>query len=158
MFDLNCDLLSTSVLKKTGAEDQQLTLKDKCILFIEDDYVNYLYFKELLSEAGWSILRALTLSQALHLFTVNSNIGLVVLSASLPENINNEVLRFLKSKYPFLPIITIINNNLEYSEDRCLLAVSDTCVNHHTDSAHFIEVIKEFLEKDTLHCGPQYCQ
>ena len=120
-------------------------LKDKSILYIEDDYVNYLYFKDLLLATHINLRRAINLKQALHILTVSSDINLIALSLTLTDNINNVVLEYIRAKYPYLPLILINSTNIDLTNINTLKSRYDTCINLHTDSSHLIEAIQEML-------------
>jgi CheY-like chemotaxis protein len=120
----------------------------KSIIFIDDDYVNFIYFNELLVNTKLNIHRAISLSQALQQMTKFPEINLIVLSASLPENFNNLALRYLKEHFPFLSIITLMDTYNEQLETEFIKAGSDTCLNRHTNQEHFVELISEFLHQN----------
>lgn len=121
-------------------------LKNKLVLFIDDDYVNYLYFKELLTNTTEYISRATSLVQALQMLADNNNFCLIILSASLPENVNNFAIRYLKAKYSDIPVISLIDCHYRYLEEEILKAGSDICISRHTDKDHFVEVFFEVLQ------------
>lgn len=119
----------------------------KTILFIEDDYVNYLYFKELLKNSNSIYIRTISLSQAINILTNTGMVSLIILSASLSENKNNSVLRQIKSKYKNIPIITIIDDNIQQSDIEYLRTEGDIYINKYTDQDHFMAVMADLLGK-----------
>jgi CheY-like chemotaxis protein len=120
-------------------------LNKNTVLFIDDDYVNFLYFRELLSEAAETVIRAVSLTQVIQKLTVNKNICAIVLSESLPENFNNIALRYLKAKFPNIPVISIMDDHNRNLETELLNAGAELCINRYTDHDHFGEVFFEVL-------------
>jgi CheY-like chemotaxis protein len=121
-------------------------MKNISVLFIDDDYVNFSYFKELLAGITDDILRAVSLTQALQMLTDNSHFYLIILSASLPENFNNFALKKVKVKFPDIPVITLITHYSRYKETDLLEAGSILCVSRYSDRDHIIEVFNEVIE------------
>lgn len=124
-------------------------LKKKSVLIIDDDYVNYLFFKELLTCFTQNICRSVSLSLALKMLADKSDFCLIILSSSMPENFNNFALRTIKTKYPEIPIISLIDSPYRYSEEDLLRAGSDLCISRNTDQDHFNEAFIEALELST---------
>jgi CheY-like chemotaxis protein len=145
MLEITSCLHSIGLPKLINANDELTSLKGETILFLEDDHVNYLYFRDLLLDTGATITRAINFSQALHTLTISSNISLVLLSASFAENIDNVVLKHIRTKYSFLPLIVILNKNINRIDRSIMRSKCDTSIDFYTDSSHFIEVIKEIL-------------
>jgi CheY-like chemotaxis protein len=53
------------------------------IFFIDDDYVNYLFFSEMLSDTGVIFYRAFTLTKTLEVLQEESCISLIVVSSAI---------------------------------------------------------------------------
>jgi len=116
------------------------------VLFIDDDYVNYLYFKELLNESVKNIYRAVSLSQAIEKLSSGNNFQIIFLSASLPENFNNFALQYIKKRFPKLPVITLLDSQCRNLESDMLKAGSEMCISRYTDQEHIIDAFYEVLE------------
>lgn len=121
-------------------------LKGKSVLFIDDDYVNFIFFKELLTGITQNICRSVSLSQALTTLKESSDFCMIILSNSLPESFNNFALRTIKTRYPEIPIISLIDSPSRYLEADLLKAGSNLCISRYTDHDHFIEAFIEVLE------------
>jgi DNA-binding NtrC family response regulator len=119
----------------------------KIILFIDDDYVNFLYFKELLKNTNSVFIRTISYLQALHELILKKDISFIVLSSALSENVDNFVLKQLKSGYPTIPVITIIDDNTLQSEIEYLQSEGNIYINRYTDQDHFIAVMTDLLEE-----------
>jgi len=141
----NCPLPGNIPYINNYHNQEHNEFKKRSVLIIDDDYVNYLYFKELLFNITQNISRATSLHQALHLL-VNNNFCLIFISASLPENFNNFALRYIKARFHAMPVISLIDDHYRYSEEDLLKAGSDICISRHTDPEHFIEAFFEAYE------------
>lgn len=116
------------------------------LLFIDDDYVNFLYFNELLRDSGGEIFRAVSISQALYRLKFEEGINLIFISALFAENINDRIIRFLKDKFLSIPFITIIDNQPKKVQQKYIELGSDYNIKRHIDSHHLIESIRNILE------------
>jgi CheY-like chemotaxis protein len=121
-------------------------LRKKSVFVIDDDYVNFLFFKELLTGITEKIFRSVSLSQALKMLTENGDFCMIILSNSIPENFNNFAIRTIKTRYPEIPIISLIHSPSRYVEADLLRAGSNLCISRYTDQDHFIEAFLEVLE------------
>ncbi len=75
------------------------------ILIVENDYHNYLYLAELLSETGSTILHAQNGKEAVTLCTRNSEISLVFMDIKMPVMDGVEATKLIRMIRPNLPII-----------------------------------------------------
>lgn len=116
------------------------------ILFVDDEYVNYLYYKELLENKLCNISRAVSLEQALQMLADKNDYSLIIISASIPENFNYSMFRTLKVKYPDIPIISLIDDQSRYADSDFLVKGSNLCIERFTDREEFIEAFYEVLE------------
>jgi CheY-like chemotaxis protein len=136
-----------SIRRSTEFEFFSDKLKGTSVLFIEDEYVNLLFFSELLSDIGVSFYSAYSLSKALEHLEKFNNISLVVVSSSLAKRTNYELITQLKRNYPNLPIITIIMNDGFRIESACFESGSDLYLSRYTDKNNLIEAIIELLRE-----------
>lgn len=127
-------------------DERLMGLKEKSVLFIDDDYVNFLYYKEMISDIAPKIIRTISLQQAMQKLVCDADICLIVLSASLPDNHQNFALKYLKAQYPYIPVIILLSSHSRQSESEFLLAGADTCINHHTNHDHFTEILLETVD------------
>ena len=115
-------------------------------MYIDDEYVNFLYFSELLSGTGANVLRACSDSQALMSVASDCRISLAIISASFIGRINFQVVSQLKSIAPHLPVIGIIGSNNIRNVNKFLEMGCDLYLNRHIDSNQLGEIICELLE------------
>jgi CheY-like chemotaxis protein len=135
-----------AIRRSTELEFLSEKLRGISILFVEDEYVNFLFFSELLSDIGIKFYSAYTLSQILENLAMKDDISLVVVSSSLITHTKFEIIRSIKMKYPDLPIITIVSNNNLTAERACVEAGSDLYLSRFIDKSNLIEAIVELLK------------
>ncbi len=139
----------SNLLQKKSIENSAITYKDltnKCILYIDDDYVNYLYFSELLARTGASILRAYSLDEALAWISGEYKLCLVIISGSFASRMDYKLVSQIKKIAPNLPIIGILSNNNHEGIHRFLEDGCDLYLNRHIDDIQLIEMINELFE------------
>jgi CheY-like chemotaxis protein len=120
------------------------------ILFIDDDYVNFLYFNELLGGSGSEVMRAVSVSQAIYKLKYENAIRVVFMSAEFAERFNYSILRFFKDRFPDLPIITIIDDQSSKAQKRCIEEGSDCYIHRHIDNNHLVELIMDNITSDQI--------
>lgn len=75
------------------------------ILIVENDYYNYLFLAELLSETGSTILHAQNGKEAVTLCNRNPEISLVLMDIKMPVMDGVEATKLIRLTRPNLPII-----------------------------------------------------
>ena len=114
---------------------------DGTALYIDDDYVNYLYFRELFSDSLYNILGATTLNQAFQTMLLQKDIGLVVISDLFMNEENTALLRLFRKSFPDVPLILMVYDNKPL--DSFSELGFDLYINRQTDREHLIESISE---------------
>lgn len=121
-------------------------LEGRSILYIDDEYVNYLYFSELLSETGATILRAYSLHQAIIRIRSEHQLCLVMISASANKRMSNQIVSRIRQIAPNIPMIGIIGNDDNEESESFLKIGCDLYLNRYIDNIHLIEIVNELLE------------
>ncbi len=140
---------TTSLFHRNRSTKIQNCFAGKGILYIDNEYMNFLYFTELLKDTGAKISRAISLSQTLHKLKVVRGIKTIVISSSLSDNTFRKILKHIREKYPSMPLITILNDDNGFVSNKYLEAGSDACISKHTDSSRLIEALKEHMDYTT---------
>jgi putative two-component system response regulator len=123
---------------------------NKTLLVIEDDYVSFLYLKDLLSTTRIKIKRAISIKQALDILASGLKIDLIIINVSiLGENILKSILE-IKSYNQLVPIIAITDQYSADIQNNCLEAGCDTYIYRHIDSTELLTTIDELLEKSSI--------
>ncbi len=121
------------------------------ILFIDDDYVNYLFFSEMLSDTGVIFYRAFTLTKTLEVLQEESCISLIVVSSAISRKTGYNIVRSIKKNYPSIPVITILDEKNPFIESANQEAGSDLFISRYVDKHNLIEAIEELMKYTTSH-------
>ena len=123
----------------------QEILKGKSILFVDDEYVNYLYFAELLSETGATIIRAFSYEQIKARIVSEQQICLMMIAATAIQGMSEQIITQIRQIAPDLPIIGILEHDFNEALDPFLTSGCDLYLNRYVDTLHLIEIIDELL-------------
>ena len=124
----------------------QHSLEGKSILYIDDEYVNYLYFSEILSGTGAKISRAFTTNQALSFIAVESQLCLAMVAESFAGRMNNHIVPQVKNISQDIPVIGIVETDNGKSKSKFLQSGCDLYISRYIDNIHLIEMINELLK------------
>lgn len=145
MFDSHSQYINFANLDMVDQEHIASLLTGTRLLFIDDDYVNFLYFRELLEGTGAEIIRAISVSQAIYKLKYAEEIKMVFISAVFAESFNYAIIRFLKDKFSFIPVVTIVDDLSVEAQAKCIEEGSDYYIDRHIDSDHLVESIIDNL-------------
>jgi len=122
-----------------------LDLNNKCILYIDDDYVNYLYFSELLSGTGAVLERVYNPDQALLKLLSHRKVCLVMVMSDFIQRTRSTLVEKIKEIAPGIPVIGIMeseNKELNQGSDKL---TCDVFLSRQIDDTHLIETVSELL-------------
>jgi DNA-binding response OmpR family regulator len=137
-------------LEINTALNMKFNWHNKTLLIIEDDYVGFLYLKDLLSTTRIRIKRAISIKQALDILVSGLKIDLIIINVRIfGENILKGILQ-IKSYNQLVPIIAITDQYSEDTQNSCIEAGCDTYIYSHIDSAELLTTIDELLEKSSI--------
>ena len=86
------------------------------LLVVEDNNANYVYLSDVLSQLGFTIYRAKTGKEALHMIAESIKFSLVLLDINLPEIDGFEVLKSMKVSNSGVPVI--VQSAYAFPEER----------------------------------------
>ncbi len=115
------------------------------ILVAEDEELNYLLLKGLLSRYGAKLVRAGNGKEALELYSENPDTGLVLMDIRMPVMNGLEATEKLKQKNPELPVIAITAYSMQEDKDRAFEAGCDEFLTKPVDRDKLYEAIGKFL-------------
>jgi len=122
----------------------------KTLLVIEDDYVSYLFLKDLLSTTRIKIKRAISIKQSLDILASKARINLIIINVNLlGANIYKSILE-IKSYNQLVPIIAITDQYSIETQSSCIDAGCDTYIYSHIDSTQLLITIEELLDKSSI--------
>jgi DNA-binding NtrC family response regulator len=123
----------------------------KNMIIIDDDYVNYIYLKDLLFRTNVTLKRATSLHQSYRHMKSFGKVDLILINMNIQGDGNCEGLKMLKRMYPGIPVIGITKSNSFYEEStKYLEAGCDTFLNKHFDSDQLLSTINDLIYKYQL--------
>ncbi|UCH13307.1 MAG: response regulator [Bacteroidales bacterium] len=125
--------------------------QNKTLMVIEDDYVSFLFLKDVLSKTRIKIKRAISLKQSLDFLAANNNkIDLIIVNASiLGENVYKSILE-IKRLNQLIPIIAKTDQYSVEIQSSCIEAGCDTYIYSHIDVSQLLITIDELLDKSSI--------
>ena len=123
--------------------------KGKRILIVEDDYVNYLYFHEILSGANACLIRAVSLQEAFDMITSAIRFDLLIINTSIPGNENCRSIKRMKMLWPDLRVIAIAGCDCNGRNKNCYQAGCDTLVHQHIDCIEMMSAVDDLFSSIT---------
>jgi DNA-binding NtrC family response regulator len=131
-------------------EPLHVDLRNKHVLYIDDDYVNYLYFSELLSETGAQVERIHNTEEIFLSLASRKNICLIIVSSGyFSKGYDHPIVEKIKKIAPDIPVIGIIEperhmigNFTNTSDHSC-----DLFLSRYIDNRQLIETVGELINK-----------
>ena len=122
----------------------------KTLMVIEDDYVSFLFLKDLLSKTRIKIKRAISIQQSLDFLAAKNKIDLIIVNVNiLGENIYKSILE-IKSHNQLIPIIAKTDQYSVETQSSCIEAGCDTYIYSHIDVHQLLITIDELLDKSSI--------
>lgn len=124
--------------------------QNKTLMVIEDDYVSFLFLKDLLSKTRIKIKRAISFKQSLDFLAAKNKIDLIIVNVNiLGENIYKSILE-IKSHNQLIPIIAKTDQYSVETQSSCIEAGCDTYIYCHIDVNQLLITIDELLDKSSI--------
>lgn len=122
---------------------------EKEFLIIEDDYVNFMYLKEVFDNTGVKIIRALSSEHALELVSKN-DFDLILLDINLSDKTGYDIAKAIKGKFKYLPVIALTNAASRDDIEKSLESGCDMYIQKHLDNNQLLLNISELLAQSAL--------
>lgn len=119
--------------------------KDKVILVVEDDPVNYQFIEALLEKSQIQILHAENGEQALELCKTINKIDLILMDIKLPEKNGYEITREIKQFRKEIPIIALTAFSLKEVGEKCIVAGCEDVIAKPVEIDTFLSKINKYL-------------
>jgi CheY-like chemotaxis protein len=136
-----------SLAPEEESEIPAYTWKDKVILVVEDDVVNFRFLEALLQDKAVQILHASNGLQAVELCRTISKIDLVLMDLKMPEMDGIEATRQIRSFNRKVPIIAQTAFVMENELTRSREAGCDDHITKPIDIKEFLEKVDKFLRE-----------
>jgi len=121
--------------------------KDKVILIVEDDEVNFRFLEALMQENDAQILHAENGYQAVQLCKSINKIDLVLMDIKMPEMDGFEATRQIRKFNKKIPVIAQTAYILEIDKNKCFDAGCNECITKPIDIKDFLDMVNSFLKE-----------
>lgn len=142
--------LQDGIQDYVSADEEHLPVflwKDKVILVVEDDDVNFKFLEAILQDSATQILHAKNGSQAVELCKSISKIDLVLMDIKMPEMDGFEATKQIRQFNKKLPIIAQTAFAQEIDPEKCLLVGCNDSITKPFDIKEFLEKINVYLRE-----------
>ena len=136
------------ILSDTVSKDQnrfEPNWKDKVILVVEDDKVNYQFIEALLEKSQVQMLHAENGDQALELCKTINKIDLILMDIKLPEKNGYEITREIKEFRKDIPIIAQTAFAILEVKEKCLSSGCEDVISKPVEIELFMQKINKYL-------------
>ena len=127
-------------------KENALVIRKYNVLVVEEDYVNYLFVKEVLSALKLKVIRAITLEDAILHPPMNQSIDLLIVNISLTCAAQMSVINFLREIYS-VPVVVVDGDDENCVRYQEIVDWVDGIISLNTDTEHFAETIYDMLNK-----------
>ena len=119
--------------------------KNKVILVVEDDMVNFEFIEALMENYQVKLLHAEDGEQALRLCETINKIDLILMDIKLPEKNGYEITSEIKKSRKEIPIIALTAFSINEVRDKCLKAGCEDVIAKPVEINTFISKLNHFL-------------
>jgi CheY-like chemotaxis protein/nitrogen-specific signal transduction histidine kinase len=119
--------------------------KDKVILVVEDDLVNYQFIEALLEKTQVQLLHAENGNQALELCKTISTIDLILMDIKLPDKNGYEITREIKAIRSDIPIVAQTAFSVNEVREKCLASGCEDIISKPIEIELFLSTVNKYL-------------
>lgn len=119
--------------------------KDKVILIVEDDIVNYQFVEALLEKTQVQLLHAENGDQALQLCKTISKIDLILMDIKLPDKNGYQITREIKAIRNDIPIVAQTAFSINEVKEKCLASGCQDIISKPVEIELFLTIINKYL-------------
>jgi CheY-like chemotaxis protein len=120
---------------------------NKKILIVEDDYVNYLFFHEMLSGSYACLIRAVSVQEAFDILSSGTRFNLMIINSCIPGNEDCHAMKKVKHHWPDLPVIALSSCDSNEKKGRCQPAGCDIIINRNIDTSDMCLLVNEMFDQ-----------
>jgi len=137
--------------KETEASRQDVSTIDRksdiTILIAEDNAVNFLYFEEVFSNYGYTILHAWDGVEALELLKKHTNIDLILMDMEMPVMNGYEATRAIRKTDKSIPIIAQTANAMNNDKQKALEVGCNDYISKPIALENLLEVVNKYINQ-----------
>ena len=134
--------------KTSELEKLEPIWKDKVILVVEDDLVNYQFIEALLEKTQVQLLHAENGNQALELCKTISKIDLILMDIKLPDKNGYQITREIKAIRSDIPIVAQTAFSVNEVKEKCLASGCEDIISKPVEIELFLTIINKFLSSN----------
>jgi CheY-like chemotaxis protein len=116
----------------------------KKILIVEEDYVNYLFFHEILASSYACLIRAVSLQECFDMLGSGKQFDLILINSGISGNENCRSVKRIKLLWPHVRVIAISEKDCKDLR-KCHNTCCDTIISQHNDSHDIRLVVNEMF-------------
>ena len=121
-----------------------MNLKDKNILIVEDDYTSFLYFENILEPTHAKVIHAATAEEGWEYY-INEDIDLILMDVRLSGTSGLDLTRKIREHNNTIPIIAQTAYAMSDDRNKCLEAGCNDYLAKPIDMDTFFVKIKKFI-------------
>jgi two-component system, cell cycle response regulator DivK len=119
--------------------------KDKTVLVVEDDEINYFYLKTVLNPTGCNVLRAVMGNDVEGILQEHKTVNMILMDIRLPDINGYEVTKKLRSLGYTLPIIAQTAYAMVGDRDLAIKSGCDDYISKPLSPAQLISLMEKYL-------------
>lgn len=127
------------------SEKRKLNWKNKTILIVEDDNINYQFISEILSVTGANLIHAKTGFEAIK-YCQNADISIILMDIKLPDMSGYEVTKTIKKSLKDVPVIAQTAYSLPEDKEKAFNAGCDDYISKPIDRFRLMEILSKYLK------------
>jgi CheY-like chemotaxis protein len=118
---------------------------DKVILIAEDDEINFVYLREILSKTGVTILHARTGLKAIDIAETHEKIDLILMDIKMPEVDGIEATKYISTIKPQIPIVAQTAYALYGDQAKCINAGCCAYITKPVEMGKLLQVVGKYV-------------
>lgn len=134
-----------SPAKVSDAEKLDYNWKNKVILVVEDDLVNYQFIEALLERSQVQLLHAEDGNQALELCKTINKIDLILMDIKLPDKNGYQITREIKAIRNDVPIVAQTAFSINEVKEKCISSGCEDVVSKPVEIELFLSTIDKYI-------------
>lgn len=120
--------------------------KGKTILIAEDEETNFFFLEEIIEETHAKIIRADNGLKAIEIFNENPDISLALLDIKMPEMDGFAVLKHIKKKNPYIPVIAQTAYAMSNEKQKVYESGFNNYLSKPIDRLLFYKILNNYLK------------
>lgn len=138
-------------LSPSGSEtSKKPDWNNKRILVAEDDPINFVYIKEVLTGCGARVLHAKNGIEVIDMAETENKIDLILMDIKMPEIDGLEASRYISKVKPEIPIVALTAFAMEGDKHKCLKAGCTDYISKPIENDQLYEIIEKYIHIDRI--------